>query len=211
MQANSLNPFEIFTLFFVMLGPLKILGPFAQRTRDIPDPGRIAWHAFVLATLGAITGGFLGTLLLDKWHVSFPALTLGGGIIFFLVAVQQLLAQYRPRGSTASQADEPLPASPLAAALQLVFPIVLTPYGIAAVIALLARSDSNTRTVSILVMLVLIMVINFLAMLFARRILVGIVPVLLQLLGAVMAILQLALSIQFILWGLYGLHILPEQ
>ena len=206
MSANLLNPYEIFTLFFVMLGPLKILGPFAQRTRDVPDPGRIAWYAFILATLGAIAGGFLGTLFLDKWHISFPALTLGGGIIFFLVAIQQLLAQYRPRGSNS---NEPLPASPIAAALQLVFPVVLTPYGIAAVILLLARSDSSTRTMSILLMLVVIMVINLFAMLFVRRILVGIVPVLLQLFAAVLAILQLALSIQFILWGLQGLRILP--
>src|SRR5215469_12991627 len=111
MYANLLNPAEIFTLFFVMLGPLKILGPFAQRTRDTPDPATIAWYAFLLATVGAIAGGFLGTVLLDKWHISVAALTVSGGIIFFLVAIRQLLAQYRPRGGAGS--SEPLPATPM--------------------------------------------------------------------------------------------------
>jgi multiple antibiotic resistance protein len=31
-----IDPSAIFAGFFVTLGPLKIRGPFAQRTRDIP-------------------------------------------------------------------------------------------------------------------------------------------------------------------------------
>ena len=32
-----LGPAEIFTFLFVMLGPLKLLGPFVQRTRGLDD------------------------------------------------------------------------------------------------------------------------------------------------------------------------------
>lgn len=200
-----LEPAEIFALFFVTLGPLKVLGPFALSTRDSPDAARIAWHAFVLATIAAVAGGLMGTALLEKWHISFAALMLSGGIIFFLIAIRQLMEQYEPARRVPAEA---LPPSPMAAAVRIVFPVVLTPYGIAAVIALLARSAGAARTATIVGVLVLVMVLDLLAMLFARRILVGLVPLVLQIVGAVLAVLQVALSIQFIIVGLRDLRAL---
>jgi multiple antibiotic resistance protein len=204
-----IDPSAIFTGFFVTLGPLKTLGPFAQRTRDVsPEAVRqIALWAFVVATIGGVAGGLIGRALLTKWHVSPPALTLTGGIVFFMVALRQLLEQYEPPHALAPA--EPLPASPLAAACRLVFPIVLTPYGVAAVIALLASSEETARTVMILGLLVLVMCLDLLAMLFARFILRGVAIIILQVLGAVLAVLQVALSVEFMLIGLRSLHVLP--
>jgi multiple antibiotic resistance protein len=201
---------EIFTLFFVTLGPLKVLGPFANRTRDVDDrrAREIAWWAFVVATIGATVGSFVGSALLDKWHVSVPAVTLTSGIIFFLVALKQLMEQYEP---ACAVPPEPLPAAPIAAACRIFFPIVLTPYGIAAVIALLSASTGAARTTMILGLLVLVMALDFLAMWFARRILVGVAMIVLQVVGAVLAVLQVALSVQFILVGLRSLAALVNS
>jgi small neutral amino acid transporter SnatA (MarC family) len=202
-----LGPAEIFTLFFVTLGPLKVLGPFVQRTRGLDDAvvREIAVRAFVIATIAAVVGSLLGRVLLGKWGVSIPAMTLTGGIVFFLVALRQLLEQYEPPQAATAEA---LPASPIAAASRFVFPTVLTPYGIAAVIALLAASDRTERTAVILGLLVLVMVFDLLAMLFARRILVGFTMIVLQLLGAVLAVLQVGLSVQLILAGLRSLGVI---
>jgi multiple antibiotic resistance protein len=204
-----IDPSAIFTGLFVTLGPLKTLGPFAQRTREVSPAGvrQIALWAFIVATTGSVGGGLIGRALLTKWHVSLPALMLTGGIVFFMVAIRQLLEQYEPPHPAA--AVEPLPASPLAAACRLVFPIVLTPYGIAAVIALLASSEDTTRTAVILWLLVFVMCLDLLAMLFARYILRGFAIIILQVLGAVLAVLQVALSIQFMLLGLRSLHVIP--
>jgi small neutral amino acid transporter SnatA (MarC family) len=108
-----IDPSAIFTGFFVTLGPLKTLGPFAQRTRDVsPSVVRqIAFWAFIVATIGSVGGGLIGRALLTKWHVSLPALMLTGGIVFFMVALRQLLEQYEPPRLPAPL--EPLPASPL--------------------------------------------------------------------------------------------------
>jgi multiple antibiotic resistance protein len=144
--------------------------------------------------------------LLTKWHVSVPALTLTGGIVFFMVALRQLLEQYQPPHDQTPA--EPLPASPVAAACRLVFPIVLTPYGIAAVIALLASSEDTARTVMILALLMLVMCFDLLAMLFARFILRGLAIIVLQVLGAVLAVLQVALSVQIMIEGLRSLGVL---
>jgi multiple antibiotic resistance protein len=204
-----IDPSAIFTGFFVTLGPLKTLGPFAQRTRDVSPVAvrRIALWTFVVATTGVVAGGLLGRALLTKWNVSLPALTLTGGIVFFIVALRQLLEQYEPPSVPAPA--EPLPDSPLAAACRIVFPIVLTPYGIAVVIALLASSEDATRTSMILGLLLFVMCLDLLAMLFARYILRGFAIIILQVLGTVLAVLQVALSVQFMLLGLRSLHVIP--
>lgn len=46
----------VFTVMFVMLGPLKILGPFAQLTGELDDAAarRIAVRAFVIAVIAVV-------------------------------------------------------------------------------------------------------------------------------------------------------------
>jgi multiple antibiotic resistance protein len=201
-----IGPAAIFTLLFVMLGPLKILGPFANRTRgmDVHRVRQIAVWAFVVASIAAIGGGFVGRALLANWHVSRPALTIAGGIIFFVVALRQLLEQYEPTHTAA----EPLPESPIAAACRLVFPILLTPYGIAAVIALLAGSTNVERTLTIVGLVVFVMVLNLVAMLFARFVLIGFTTIVLQVVAAVLAVLQVALAIEFVFQALRMMRVL---
>jgi len=203
-----IGPAEIFTLFFVTLGPLKTLAPFAQRTHDL-DPAamrRVATSAFAIATIAIVVGGLAGRALAANWHIEISGLMIAAGIIFLLVALNQLLAQYEP--PQAAVAPPPLPPSPMGAALRLLFPVVLTPYGIAAVIVLLANSHDEERTLMILALLVGVMILNLLAMLFARKILTGITMIVLQVLGAVLGVLQAALAVEFILAGLRGLGVL---
>src|SRR6476660_10295951 len=116
-----LGPAEIFTFLFVMLGPLKLLGPFVQRTRGLDDATvrQIAVWAFLIATAGIVAGGLIGRATLAKWYVSIPALQITAGIVFFLVALRHVLEPYEPAHASAG---EPLPPTPRAAALRLVFP-----------------------------------------------------------------------------------------
>jgi len=202
-----IGPAQIFMFLFVMLGPLKLLGPFVQRTRGLDDAmvRRVAFWAFVIATAGIVGGSLLGRAMLANWQVSIPALQMTGGIVFFLVALRQVLEQYEPANVPS---PEPLPPSPFAAGSRLVFPMVLTPYGIAAVIALLAGSTDSTRTLTILGFVLVVMVLNLVAMSLARRILVGGVVMVLQVVGAVLAILQVALSVQIILQALRSAGVL---
>jgi multiple antibiotic resistance protein len=205
----TLGPGEIFTIFFITIGPLKLIGPFVQRTHGLDDATvrQIAVRAFLMATISAIAGGFLGAALLANWRISIGAMIIAGGIVFLLVGLRQLLEQYEP--PHAPDANMPaLPASPTSAALKLLFPIVLTPFGIAAVIVLLALSAEGGRTAIIVGMVVVVMLLNLFAMLFARRILVGVTIVVLQILGAVLGILQAGLAVQIILRGLRDLKII---
>ncbi|HEY1459859.1 MAG TPA: MarC family protein [Casimicrobiaceae bacterium] len=206
-SADLLGLGAVFTLLFVTLGPLKILGPFVQETRNVAAPmlRQVALRAFVIALVAVVAGGFIGKALLGNWNISVAALEMSGGIIFFLVGLRLVLEQY----NTVRAAPEPLPEAPMAAAMRVTFPLVVTPYGIAALIVMLANSPDSARTLSVLAILAGVMVLNLLAMLFARQIMAGLMVIVLQILGAVLGVLQVALAVEMMVHGLQGLGVLP--
>jgi len=206
-SADLLGLGAVFTLLFVTLGPLKILGPFVQETRNVAAPmlRQIALRAFVVALVAVVAGGFIGKALLGNWNISVAALEMSGGIIFFLVGLRLVLEQY----NTVRAAPEPLPEAPMAAAMRVTFPLVVTPYGIAALIVMLANSPDSARTLSVLAILAGVMVLNLLAMLFARQIMAGLMVIVLQILGAVFGVLQVALAVEMMVHGLQELGVLP--
>jgi len=103
----------------------------------------------------------------------------------------------------------PLPASPMAATLRLTFPLVVTPYGVAVLIAVLELAMDDKTVASVYAMLIVVMLLNLLAMLFAREIMRGPVLLVLQVIGAVLAVLQFGLAVQIIIRGLRDLNVLP--
>jgi multiple antibiotic resistance protein len=206
-DATALMGFgAIFTLFFITLGPLKIFGPFVQLTRETDEATmrQIAVRAFVIAVIAVVAGGFAGRALLENWGISVSAMLLAGGIIFALVGLKLVLEQYQP----AHPAPPPLPAAPMAAAMRITFPTVVTPYGIAALIVVLTNSRDADRTGAILALLLAVMVFNLLTMLYARRIMGGVTVMVLQIIGAVLGVLQVALAIDMILRALHELALL---
>lgn len=78
----------------------------------------------------------------------------------------------------------------MAAALQLTFPTVVTPYGVAALIALLAATRDLARHGVIFGIVFGVMLLNLIAMLFAGRVMHGAKALVMPLLGAVLGVLQ---------------------
>ncbi len=206
-DATALIGFgAIFTLFFITLGPLKILGPFAQLTRETDEATmrQIAVRAFVLAVIAVVAGGLAGRMLLEYWGISSSAMLLAGGVIFALVGLSLVLEQYQP----AHPVPPPLPGEPMAAAMRITFPTVVTPYGIAALIVVLTNSRDAERTGTILALLLAVMLLNLLTMLYGRRIMGGVTVMVLQVIGAVLGVLQVAIAIDMILRALHELGLL---
>jgi multiple antibiotic resistance protein len=197
---------QIFTLFFVTLGPLKLLGPYAQETRELSEPAlrAVAFRVFGFGLAAIFIGGSAGTALAAEWNISIPAILIATGIIFFLVAINLVMAPY-DSGRLASAA---LPVAPTAAALRLTFPQVVSPYGIAALIAVLAATADPSRKLHIYLILIAMMAVNLLAMLYIRQILRPPVLLLLQLFGAVLGVLQVCLAVQIVIRALHQLHVL---
>ncbi|NUO10182.1 MAG: MarC family protein [Candidatus Brocadia sp.] len=200
---------EIFTFFMFMLGPIKVLVPFVKMTRDTDTRFRrkLALIATLISTIGCLVAAFMGQRILKSWHISISALMLAGGIILFLVALQMIMQMYslpRRNGTTSSTPTLAMAVSPLS------FPTIVTPYGIAMLIILMASAQDVTRQAGIIGALLAIMVLNLLTMLFAHRILKVIGVITLQILGSVLGVLQVALGIEIILQTLIKMGLMVK-
>jgi multiple antibiotic resistance protein len=194
----------VFTLFFVTLGPLKFLGPYAQQTHELDAAAlrAVSVRVFIIGLISIVIGGYVGSVLAAKWQISVPAILIATGLIFFLVAIRLVMAEYNP---VPPAPPRPLPPEPMAAALRLTFPLMVTPYGIAAVIALLTMAEDVERTRAIYIILVMIMVLNLLFMIYIREIMRGVILLVLQVVGSVLGVLQVALAVEILIRG--GQHL----
>ena len=138
--------------------------------------------------------------MLENFEISLPVLALTGGVVLFLVALQTVLQQ--SAGVPASTKLDVQPHDLKSAFAPLAFPTIVTPYGIAAVIVfatLAAEREGAEFTVAAIVLLILAM--DWVAMLFAEAILRGIGPAL-QVFAVVLGVTQIALGLQVILHSL---------
>ena len=71
-----------------------------------------------------------------------------------------------------------------------------------------ANSRDAERTGTILALLLAVMVLNLLTMLYGRRIMGGVTVMVLQVIGAVLGVLQVAIAIDMILRALHELGLL---
>jgi multiple antibiotic resistance protein len=194
----DLSASEIFIFFFVMLGPLKMLAPFARLTAAADDRlrRRIAVRAFVISIVTLLLAGLIGKTLLSKWNVSTSALAIAGGLTLFAVAFRRILDQF------SFVEPDTMPSSPptLATALSPVaFPEIVTPYGIAVLILLLVILPD--KTLIIFAQLAFVMLLNLVCMFYADRI-YRLLALVLGIFGAILGIMQVALGIQIVIFGI---------
>jgi multiple antibiotic resistance protein len=196
---------EIFTLFFIVLGPLKLLGPFAQQTRALDGSAvrALAWRATLIAAASVVGGGFIGSALLRKWQIDPALLALTLGLIFFVVALRLVLQQYDAPPAAQGAVSPPAPGP-----LRIVFPLIAPPYGVAAVIAMLALSQDRERTALVCGLALANLALDYFAMLFARSLMRGFGLALMQVLGALLGVLQVALALRIIFMALETLGVL---
>jgi multiple antibiotic resistance protein len=189
---------QVFTLLFIMLGPIKVIGPFVKLTGAADDALRrsIALRAFRISSIALVLTATAGQFLLGKWNLSTVALQITGSIILFLVALQMVMAQYK--GPPASD-SQPLTPTLSMAMTPLAFPTIVTPYGIAVLIIFLVLSPGLDYSLKVMGALALVMVLNLLCMLYARQIFKVIGVTALQILGAVLGVLQIALGMEYLL------------
>ncbi len=189
---------SVFTIFFLTIGPLKIVPTFVSLTANADDTLRkkMAFRGFWISTLVVMLTALFGIGLLDKYGIPISALMMAAGIVLFLVALSMVMAQY---GSAAPPPSPPENPSLDLVVTPLIFPTILTPYGIAIVMLIMSILKKVVgNEVLVLGMLVLVMVLNLLSMLYARQILKVLKPSILKVLGLVLGIIQLSLAISWI-------------
>ena len=200
---------QVFALLFLMLGPFKIIGPFFKVTKgaDARLTRQIAVWATIFSALALLIAGFLGESILSNYGIPLPVLALSGGIILFLVALKNVLEQFEAAEPHTDDVAVPPAAAMKVAMSPLAFPTIVTPYGIAAVVVLVAFGQTLESRLTVGAVVVGIMVLNLIVMLVARRLQI-VLAVVLPIFGAVLGVIQVALGLQIINSALRQLGVL---
>jgi len=201
----------VFTIFFLTLGPIKTIPAFFALTRETSPQfqRKTALQAALISTGLCLFIAFVGKNILGKWGVSLDALRLAGGLILLLSALKVVTMQPQPTGGQKANADTPLTATMKMAIAPLSTPIIITPYGVVAILFYMVIVEQSVGLQSQIIGLVfLIMLLNYLGMFFANKIMKVIGMPILRLIGWIFAVMQSALAIDIMLEAFQSLGVI---
>jgi len=208
LESSTLNLKHVFVLLFVTIGPIKTIVPFLTLSagNDVKFRTKLALGATIASSLIVLLLFVVGSLIVQKWGISFDAITLTGGIVLFLLSLQVMIKT----GETTVEKTDNLSMGMLIS--RLVIPTIISPAGVTAILALSVISQDNQNlSRMVLYLLLLIMLLNMISMLLAKKLLSLFTVAGLRVIGWVFAVLQASLGIQIILNTLRRLNILAIQ
>ena len=191
---------QTFFLYFIVIDPLGNTPLFLSITQnmDTNKKIRIALSASIIASIILLFFALLGSSLLSYLNISYPAFTIGGGIILLIIAIEMLFDKRQQRkGEDLDLNSDNVSVFPLAT------PIIAGPAAITSVIVSVSDIGTNftNQTVgmlSLVFVLFLTFVIFFIASKFSKLINKNIIGVI----SRVVAIILVGLSVQYILDGI---------
>jgi multiple antibiotic resistance protein len=180
---------EAFITLVVIMDPLGSAPIFISLTAGRTPAARRRAALEAAAAAGGLVAVFalFGRLVLDYLHVSVESLTIAGGMLLLLVALQMLRGEEIAPSETANVALVPL-ATPLLAG----------PGAIAAVMVLTRRYDDAPGMVGVILGIVATVVVVAVGLMLAERAARLIGPSVIQLLTRVLGLLLSAIAVQFI-------------
>ena len=196
----------VFTIFFMLLGPLKVFPGFLNATRgaDRAFKRAVAFKAFAISSLIIAAVALLGQALLHRYQISLDALRLACGLVLLISALRAMF----PTGEAPSD-EAAAPTATQVAISPMAMPVIVTPAGIAAVLIFGMIAPANPGMQMVVVWtLALIMASNLLAMLVADWVvkIPGFMLVLLVL-GSMIVFIQVALAIETLVGALRSLGV----
>jgi len=191
---------QTFFLYFIVIDPLGNTPLFLSITQnmDTNKKIRIALSASIIASIILLFFALLGSSLLSYLNISYPAFTIGGGIILLIIAIEMLFDKRQQRkGEDLDLNSDNVSVFPLAT------PIIAGPAAITSVIVSVSDIGTNftNQTVGMLSLafvLFLTFIIFFIASKFSKLINKKIIGVI----SRVVAIILVGLSVQYILDGI---------
>lgn len=188
----------LFIILFSVAGPLKMVPTFYGLSARLPpaEARSLAWRSAALAWFGIVVAASLGTFQLGRVGVSREAVGTAAGLVLAIIGLMPLVGWHEKPATM----DGP-PAGP-PTAMTIAFPMLLPPYAVGIILLFSLYAKSIVDTAGILATGAALMALNAVAMMFAGPIMrkIGVTP--LQLLGAVLGIIQLAFGIQILFWGI---------
>jgi len=191
---------QTFFLYFIVIDPLGNTPIFLSITQNMEanQKIKIALSATIIAAIILLFFALLGSSLLSYLNISYPAFTIGGGIILLLIAIEMLFDKRQQRKETdIDLSSDNISVFPLA------IPIIAGPAAITSVIVSVSDiginfTNQTSGMLALVSVLFLTFVIFFIASKFSRIINKKIISVI----SRVVAIILVGLSVQYILDGI---------
>ena len=191
---------QTFFLYFIVIDPLGNTPLFLIVTQhmEAKDKIKTALSATTIATLILLFFALLGSSLLSYLNISFPAFTIAGGIILFLISMEMLFDKRQQRKEEdLDRNSERVSIFPLAT------PLLAGPAGITSVIVSVSDIGGNfTNQVVGMLSLILVLFLTFAIFFIASKSSGIINKKIISVISRVIAIILAGLSVQYILDGI---------
>jgi multiple antibiotic resistance protein len=191
---------QTFFLYFIVVDPLGTTPLFLIVTQNMETKEKIktALSATIIATTILLFFALLGSSLLKYLNISFPAFTIAGGIILFLISMEMLFDKRQQRKEDdLDYNSEKVSVFPLAT------PLIAGPAGITSVIVSVSDIGNNfTNQIVGMMSLVLVLFLTFSIFFIASKSSKIINKKIISVISRVIAIILAGLSVQYILDGL---------
>jgi len=190
---------ETFVTLFVITDPIGNAPIFVAITRNLTPKQRQRAAVRAVLAAGALILGFavFGEVVLRYLHVSVGSLSIAGGLLLMLVALEMLRGSDFPGGDAA--APEDIALVPLAT------PLVAGPGAIVTAIVLWRAHPGVAGHISVIGAIVLAVACVGLALLVAERVTRATSPAILAFLTRVFGLLLSAIAVQLVVDGVRSL------
>ena len=191
---------QTFFLYFIVIDPLGNTPLFLAVTQHMNSKQRIktALSATIIATIILFFFALLGSSLLSYLNISFPAFTIGGGIILLLISMEMLFDKRQQRKEDDIDFNsENVSVFPLAT------PIIAGPAAITSVIVSVSDMGNNFTNQSVgMVSLASVLFLTFILFFIGTKFSQLINKKVISVISRVIAIILVGFSVQYILDGL---------
>jgi len=206
-----ITPAFIFTIFMLTLGPIRTVPAFFAITQDqAPKVARaLAIKGTMVATGVSLLIAMVIAGIAASWRISLDDVRIAGGILLFAASRE-----------TIGQLNRPAPPSPPPAAAPsnhpavtpLAIPIIVTPWGVAAILVFIELADGDSKMSAIVIgILLLVMLLNLVGMLLARRIITLVGLITFQVVGWIFAVLQTGFAVDAVVTSLRNLALFHQN
>ena len=191
---------KTFIFYFIVIDPIGSTPIFLVVTEhlDVKEKIKTALHGSFIATLILLFFGLLGNSILAYLKISFPAFTIAGGIILFIIALEMLFdKRHQRREESTNFTSDKLSIFPLAT------PLLAGPAAITSVIVSVTATGNNFTNQAIgMFALITATLVTFIILFIAAKSEKIINKRIISVFSRIVAIILAGLSIQYILDGI---------
>jgi multiple antibiotic resistance protein len=191
---------QYFVLYFVVIDPIGTTPLFLVVTKGLhaKDKNKVAFEGVLIATIVLLFFAFFGNYVLKYLGITFPAFTIAGGVILFLIALEMLfdIRSERKKRSINDKRDK-ISIFPIA------IPLLAGPAAITSVILTISQAEGSYSLLIInIICLISVMLVSFVILRVFTKFQKFINEKIINIFSRVIGIILAALSIQYILDGI---------